>query len=218
MIFSSKQFPLDTQSKQYVVRISNVNPNEMFFISNWDFNARSVIEPNGIGVFGISLPLFAMGFDWFCRILISCCPNTKNIRFILIEIDPKDILTENMNELSFCKGNILMIFNIQEFISFVNKIPQFDNKHIEEMLEMSMKASQYYAHNKYDDWEKQMHRIYEHMYDKLSTSSRDAKKMFDNSKRENNSNRFRVLYNKMKQLQIERQFEFCLDDFMSKIN
>ena len=121
MQFSKEQFNVSPLNKEYAIRISNVNPYEMFYISKWDFTAKSVFEDNGNGIYGMSIGLFANGFDWFFRILISCCTNTDNIRVVLLEIDKSNIIeSKSLNEIAFSKANIINTFRIDDFLMFAS--------------------------------------------------------------------------------------------------
>lgn len=146
MQFSNKAINIPQSNKDYAIRISNINPYEMFYISKWDFSAKSVEENNGEGVYAISMPLFICGFDWFFRILISCCTNVDNIRIIMLEVDKNDIISnDSLNELSVRRANIFKTLTIRNFLKITKQIPLFDHAHIKEMLNISIQASKYYT-------------------------------------------------------------------------
>lgn len=205
-MFSNKPINIDKSTRDYAIRISNINPNEMFCISKWDFSAKSIEENNGTGIYGMSMSLFICGFDWFFRILISCCHNIENIRIVILEIDKNDIIqNDSFNELSMRRANILKTLTIDEFINLTRKIPLFDHQHIEEMANISIKASKYYALGQKEDWLKQMEISYLQMYQKLERGFEKQKAMLDNARKINNRERYELLYDKMKENQYCRQ-------------
>ncbi|NDW11964.1 hypothetical protein D0T50_03550 [Bacteroides sp. 214] len=212
MVFKNKHFFIHPENRRFVIRISNTNPNEMFCVSNWDFKAHSVQETSPNGIYGIYLPLFTQGFDWFLRLLISCCTDANNIRFILLEIDKNDVIYSNLNEISFRKANILKVLTIESLLSLTQKVHLFDYKHIKGMIDISVQASKYYANNDMDMWIAQMNLSYKQMYRKLESEHQQQKAMIENAKKEDNTKRFELLYQNMKQIQLERRLINSLND------
>ena len=102
-------------NRRFALRISNINKTEMFMGREWDFNAKSVIS-NAPGIYAIDLPMLAMGFDWYFRLLISQSLNPDNIRFILLEYAPLDVVCYKAEEISLKRANICKTFNMEQFL------------------------------------------------------------------------------------------------------
>ncbi len=203
-----------SENRRFAIRISNLNPNEMFCISKWDFNAKSVCEYGNMGIYGMDLPLFSMGFDFFARLLIACCSNTDNIRFILLEIDKDDIVFKSMTELSFRRANMLKVFTIDEFLKFTKSCKLFDYNHISTMVQLSSAASIFFAINYKDEWVGQMIDSYKQMYSKLEKDHQNQQKMIFDAKDNNPKFWFSNLYDKLKEVQLSRK----IIDSMADIN
>lgn len=214
MKFFNTTKAIASENRRFAIRISNLNPNEMFCISKWDFNAKSVCEYGNKGIYGMDLPLFSVGFDWFARLLIACCSNTDNIRFILLEIDKNDIVFKSMNELSFRQANILNVFTIDEFLKFTHCCKLFDHNHISTMVKLSSIASRFFAVNNKDEWVRQMVDSYEQMYSKLEKEHQNQQKMIFNAKDSDTKLRFCNLYDKLKDVQNIRKCVNSLADIM----
>ena len=144
-------------NKRFAFRISNIDKNEMFMGREWDFNAASV-ESNAPGIYAIDLPMLAMGFDWYFRLLIAQSLNPDNIRIVLLEYDPSDVvLFSRADEVSLKRANICKTMTLQGFLNMCKHSKGcFDGEYTQQMIVASLKSSMLMLQGKKQEWVESM--------------------------------------------------------------
>ena len=144
-------------NKRFAFRISNIDKNEMFMGRKWDFNAQSV-ESNAPGIYAIDLPMLAMGFDWYFRLLIAQSLNPGNIRFVLLEYAPNDVvLYRRADEISLKRANICETFNLQQYMAMCqHSNGLFNAEYTRQMIVSSLKSSCLMLQGKKQEWVESM--------------------------------------------------------------
>lgn len=144
-------------NKRFAFRISNIDKNEMFMGRDWDFNAKSV-ESNAPGIYAIDLPMLAMGFDWYFRLLIAQSLNPDNIRFVLLEYAPNDVVLYNRaDEISLKRANICKTFNLQQYMAMCQHSNGcFNAEYTRQMIVSSLKSSCLMLQGKRQEWVESM--------------------------------------------------------------
>lgn len=161
MIFSNDSFLIDPKNQMWVFRINegHESPSK---IGNWDYNARSIVEDNGIGIYGVPALNLSLGFDLFFRMFLSTIKQESDLRFLLMEIDKKDIVFINPFEVSFSRCNIKKIFTKSEFLKFSHSFSGFNN--IDECFDNSEYAVKLFRKENYYEWlafmQKSMHNMF----------------------------------------------------------
>ena len=154
VVFHENAFPI--QDKKYGIRISSINKEEMFMGHDWSFEAKSV-EATEPGIYAIDLPMFVLGFDWYFRLLIaqSLCP--ANIRIILLQYSPSDVVSySRADELSLKRANIMRSMTIKQFVGFCKETNCFDIEYTGKMIESSIQSSKYMQKGDKTNWVKSM--------------------------------------------------------------
>lgn len=140
------------------IRISKTD-NKMMFNNyrKWDFAANSFIA-SFPGIFAINLFWFRFGFDYYFRVLLSTSVSPDDIRIVLLEYSPKDIVSEmSENEFSVSRGNILKTMTITEFYYFCHLHGNiFDVNYVRNSIIESLKCQQYFKDGDKLQWVKQM--------------------------------------------------------------
>lgn len=154
--FSQSQIQMPP-NKRFALRISNINKSEMFMGREWDFNAKSV-ESNAPGIYAIDLPMLAMGFDWYFRLLIAQSLNPDNIRIVLLEYAPNDVvLCNRADEISLKRANICKTFNLQQYMAMCQHSNGcFNAEYTRQMLISSLKSSCLMLQGKKQEWVESM--------------------------------------------------------------
>lgn len=144
-------------NKRFAFRISNIDKNEMFMGREWDFNAKSV-ESNAPGIYAIDLPMLAMGFDWYFRLLIAQSLNPDNIRIVLLEYAPNDVVLYNRaDEISLKRANICKTFNLQQYMAMCQHSNGcFNAEYTRQMIVSSLKSSCLMLQGKKQEWVESM--------------------------------------------------------------
>ncbi len=83
-----------------------------------DFGNKKVLETNDLGIYGMRVDMLELGFDYYLRRLMWCAPNFDSIRFLLMEIEKCDIVSQNVFEVAFSKGKVLKEFNLKQLLEF----------------------------------------------------------------------------------------------------
>lgn len=184
MIFSKQVLQIKEANRQFAIRISNTNPLNMFFLSDWDFTARSVFEPNEKGFYGILLHRYILGYDWFFRLLLSSSPDLNDIRVILLEIDSREIILEKIDEIAISRANIYQTFTIEEFKTFAREFKHLNYEIVSATIEICSKAGYYFRQNDFDSWLKYTVSSFEQMQAIRESNSQPVIKPAQNEYRE----------------------------------
>jgi uncharacterized protein len=154
--FSQSKIEMPT-NKRFALRISNINKSEMFMGRDWDFNAKSV-EANAPGIYAVDLPMLEMGFDWYFRLLIAQSMNPDNIRIILLEYAPTDVvLCSRADEISLKRANICKTFNLQQYLKMCQYSNGcFDAEYTRQMIVSSLESSCLMLQGKKNEWVESM--------------------------------------------------------------
>lgn len=143
-------------NRRFAFRISNIDKNEMFMGREWDFNAASV-ESNAPGIFAIDMPMLAMGFDWYFRLLIAQSLNPNNIRIVLLEYAPSDVVLFRADEISLKRANICKTMTLQGFLNMCkHSKDSFDGEYSQQMIVASLKSSILMLQGKKQEWVESM--------------------------------------------------------------
>ena len=162
MIFSQQTYFIEETRKRYAIRISNMNQNNMFISHGWDFNAKSVSDAS-MGIYGILLQMFNLGFDGFFRFLIACSSNIEDVRIQIFEYDVNDIIFQTFEEMAVKKANIIKTFTTDQFVAFAKEFDLFDGESVSTTIQLCSKAAAFYGINDRENWIKTMTASFEHM-------------------------------------------------------
>ena len=127
------------------IRISKIDRNAMIDSYHpWNFSAKS-FTASFPGIFAINMFWLSVGFDCIFRLLLATSISPDDIRIIILEYSPKDIIQEKSGyEFSLKHGNIIDTLTIAQFYYFCcthNDI--FDSKYVKKVIEDSL-ACQYF--------------------------------------------------------------------------
>ncbi|MDD3078304.1 MAG: hypothetical protein PHH37_04250 [Paludibacter sp.] len=83
-----------------------------------DFGKETILEISDLGIYGMRVDMLELGFDYYLRRLMWCVPNLDSLRFLLMEIERCDIISQNIFEVAFSKGKVLKEFNLKQLLEF----------------------------------------------------------------------------------------------------
>lgn len=165
MQFHNTRFDIPSNKRILVLRVNSEHGSPYVNDFNeWDYSANAVSESNAYGIFGCSIPMLTLGFDYHFRWLF-CHPAMDNMKIVLLEVNRENVTISNFGEIAFTDANILNYFNPEQFLTFATYFPGLT--HLAVLYERCNGIRAALSNGLYDTWKQSTMAMFHEMIENI---------------------------------------------------